>query len=66
MIMPVGADGVAAECAYASTDLFLPTVEQILPMELSGDLGGFRGELQRLETKELETKEEDRRRRHTR
>jgi hypothetical protein len=33
--------GVATECAHASTDLFLPTVDQILPMELSGDLGGF-------------------------
>jgi hypothetical protein len=41
MIMPVGRDGAATECARASTDLLLPTVDQILPMELSGDFVGF-------------------------
>jgi hypothetical protein len=58
MIMPVGHDGVATECAHASTDLFLPTVDQILPTELSGDLGGFNSQLQRLETKDEEEDEE--------
>jgi hypothetical protein len=60
MIMPAGHDGVATECAHASTDLFLPTVDQILPMELSGDLAGFSEQLQR-----LETKEEDEEKAHT-
>jgi hypothetical protein len=39
----------------------LPTVNQILPMELSGDLRGFSGQLQRVETKE----EDEEKRRHT-
>jgi hypothetical protein len=57
MIMPVGRDDIATECAHASTDLLLPTVDQILPMELSGELGGFNTQLQRLETKEEEDEE---------
>ncbi len=60
MIMPAGHDGVPTECAHASTDLFLPIVDQMLPMELSGDLGGFSSQLQR-----LETKEEDEEKAHT-
>jgi hypothetical protein len=59
--MPAGRDGVATESAHASTDLLLPTVNQILPMELSGDLRGFSGQLQRVETKE----EDEEKRRHT-